>query len=186
MHGLIFNELKKYCDTRLGPESWNRLLEQSGMSGRIFLALESYPDRDAIALLKAACRLTGREPSAVLEDFGVFITPDLLRMYASRIRPEWRTLAFLCNVEETIHKVVRHRNPGAEPPQLKCAISGPDQVTIIYASQRKLCALARGLIRGVAHSYAEEVSIAEPSCMLSGSPVCKLIVRATPQASTRA
>ena len=135
MHGLIFVELKKYCDARLGPQGWDQLLERSGMGGQIFVPLESYPDRDAL------------------------------------------TLEFLCNVEDTIHATVRRRNMGAEPPQIKCAPSGQDEVTIVYTSQRKLCALARGLIRGVANSYRDQVSITESSCMLTGASQCKLIVR---------
>jgi len=78
-------------------------------------------------------------------DFGEFIAPDLMATYPRLIRPEWRTLDVLVNAEQTVHKVVRLRNPGARPPLLRCARTTPEEVVITYASPRRLCALARGL-----------------------------------------
>jgi hypothetical protein len=176
MHGMIFTALKKFCRARLGPSAWETVLEHSEMANRVFLTLESYSDEDALALIATVCRLTDTETSVVLEDFGEFLAPELIALYAPLVRPEWRTFDLLLNTENTIHRVVRLRNPGAEPPRIRCDANGPDQVTILYDSPRRLCSLARGLIRGVGRHYDETIAISESSCMLRGDPACELVV----------
>jgi hypothetical protein len=176
MHGLIFAELKKYAETRLGANAWSALLKEAGLSGKLYLTVESYPDSDVLALVGAATRITGGQAATILEDFGEFITPDLMAMYAAFIPKEWGTLEFLENVERTIHRTVRMRNPGAEPPKIHARRSQPNQVTITYSSARRLCALARGLVRGVAKHYGQKVAVDEPECMMTGAAECTIRV----------
>jgi len=177
MHGMIFVELKKYVDARLGASAWEILLKETGMTGRMYLAVEHYPDQEAIKLVSTASRITRKGAGSILEDFGEFITPDLMKMYGAMARKEWKTLDFLENTEATIHRVVRIRNPGASPPELKVSRTGDDEVTILYGSPRKMCALARGLVHGVARHYGEEVRVVEPQCMHKGAKQCKLVVQ---------
>jgi hypothetical protein len=56
MHGIIFSELKKYVDERLGAAAWGALLEKAGMSGRIFMPVQEYPDADAVKLVCAVAK----------------------------------------------------------------------------------------------------------------------------------
>ena len=179
MHGIIFSELKKYVDDRLGGAAWGALLEKAGLSGRIYMPVQEYPDADAVKLVTTASAITGRPAPAVLEDFGEFIAPDLLKMYASLIRKEWRTLDVIEHTEETIHRVVRHRNPGAKPPELRCLRIGPDEVIVVYSSPRKMCA-AKGIARGMARHFKETVKTSESSCMLAGAKECRISVQRQP------
>jgi Haem-NO-binding len=180
MHGIIFSELKKYVDDRLGGAAWGALLEKAGLSGRIYMPVQEYPDADAVKLVTTASAITGRPAQAVLEDFGEFIAPDLLKMYASLIRKEWRTLDVIEHTEETIHRVVRHRNPGAKPPELRCSRIGPDEVVVVYSSPRKMCAVAKGIARGMARHFKETVATSESSCMLAGAKECRISVQRQP------
>ena len=177
MHGIIFWELKKYVDTKFGGDTWQRLLQEAGLGSRIYTTLQEYPDEEAVAIVGAASRATGQEASAILEDFGEFIVPDLVSMFKAMIKPEWKTLDLIENTEEVIHKAVRVQNPGAKPPRLQCSRPSANEVVINYASPRKMCAVARGIAKGVAKHYNEEVTIFEPRCMLKGSPSCEIRVR---------
>jgi len=177
MHGIIFAELRKYVNDRLGGQAWASLLGEAGMADRIFMPVEEYPDRDAVTLVTTAARLTGRPAAAILEDFGRFIAPDLLRMYSSLLDRQWRTLDVIEHTEETIHRVVRTRNPGARPPELRCERPGPAEVVVHYSSPRKMCAVAKGIARGLADHFKEEVTIEETSCMHAGAPECRIVVR---------
>lgn len=177
MHGLIFAELQKYVDTNLGGDTWNKLLEESGIGFKMYTPLQEYPDQEAVALVTTASEMTGKTTSDILEDFGKFIVPDLMNMYRSLIKPEWKTLDLIEHTEETIHRVVRIKNPGARPPRLKCSRPSSDEVVITYDSPRKMCAVARGIASGVAEHYNEQVRITESACMLEGSPSCKISVK---------
>ena len=67
----------------------------------------------------------------------------------------------LANLETTIHKVIRARDVAATPPFLGIVRNGPTSVVIRYASARRLCALARGLVAGLANHYGEQVAVTE-------------------------
>lgn len=146
MHGVIFSELKRYADARLGDEAWRELLSEAELGPRIYMTVQTYPDEEAVAIITAAAARAGLSVPAVLEDFGVFIAPTLLSMYRSLIRPEWTTLDVLENTERTIHTVVRLRNPGAVPAVLEARRESPQQLTLVYSSPRQLCQLASGII----------------------------------------
>ena len=171
------SELKKYVDDRLGGESWNAVLLEAGLGGRLFLPVGEYADADAAAIVAAASRLTRQEPDAILRDFGAFIVPDLVSMYGSLLKTGWKTLDVIECTEETIHRVVRARNPGARPPELRCERPSADEVVIHYASVRKMCGVAKGIALGLARHYGEAISIGEPSCMLKGQEECVIRVR---------
>ncbi len=136
-----------------------------------------YPDADAEALLSAASALTGKPAAAILEDFGEFLAPDLLQMYGALLDPSWNITEIAENTEETIHQVVRRRDPGAHPPRLRCSRKSPEEVVITYDSPRRMCGLAKGLVRGIAAERGERVAIQEEVCMLSGDDRCEITVR---------
>ena len=118
MHGIIFSELKKYVDSKLGGNAWNSLLTESGIGFKTYLGNKKYPDEEAVALVSTASRITGKPAGALLEDFGEFIVPDLMTVYGALIKPNWKTLDLIENTESVIHTTIRFQSPEAEPPQL--------------------------------------------------------------------
>jgi heme-NO-binding protein len=176
MHGLIFAELQKYVTASLGAAQWSKVLAAAKLNHRTFVPVNAYADDEAMRLFAAAAASSGKPTDVFLSDFGEFIAPDLLRMYAGLVAPEWRTLDVIEHTEETIHKVVRAQNPGAAPPRLRCHRLRPNEVAITYASPRKLCAIAKGIVRGIAVERGDDVAIAETSCMLRGAPSCEIRV----------
>jgi hypothetical protein len=161
MHGIIHVELKRYVETRHGADAWKAVLQKAGAAGKIYVTTHVYPDEEAAALVATASALTKTPADAILEDFGEFVTPALLSMYQSLINPEWKTRDLLLNTEETIHRVVRRKNPGAAPPQLRFEEMGPRQLKFFYNSPRRMSAVAKGIIKGVARHYGEKVAIQE-------------------------
>lgn len=177
MHGIILVELRQYVTQRLGKASWNELLKAAGLDNRVYFALDTYPDAEVAALVAAIAQHVGLEQSLVLEEFGEFLTPDLLRMYGSLLKPEWRTLDVIEHTEGTIHRVVRMREKAARPPELVCMRRSPGHVTISYRSERRLCAIAKGIVRGLARHFNEAIEIQETSCMLHAASSCEIQVR---------
>lgn len=177
MHGIIHHELQKFVVAHHGPATWRTLLESAGLAHKVYIVSQSYPDEAAVALVQAASAMTGAPANDILEQFGEFIVPDLVALYGPLIKPEWRTLDFLEHTEQTIHHVVRMRQKAAAPPALHCVRNGPRDLTIVYTSARKMCAVAKGITRGVAKHYGEAIDISEPECMHAGRPACRISVR---------
>lgn len=176
LHGTIFAELKKYVDAKFGGATWNQLLQSAGLGPKMYLPVQAYPDEDVAKIVGAASTATGIEPSAILQDFGQFIAPDLVAMYRSLMKPEWKTLEVIENAETTAHRVVRRDYIAAAPPYLHAVRSGPEQVTVTYNSARRLCDVAKGIVGGLARHYKEKVSITETRCMHRGAAECVLVV----------
>ena len=179
MHGIIHSELKKYVTTKLGAEAWNKLVAEAGLGGKVYLPNQAYPDADALALVTTASKITGLPAGAILEDFGEFIAPDLMTMYASHVNPSWKTLEMLENTEQTIHRVVRARDKTAKPPELSVKRTGPNAVMIHYGSARKMCGVAKGIAKGLAKHYKQEITVSDKKCMLKGDPACEIEVAVT-------
>lgn len=177
MHGMVFAELQKYVTEKLGPEAWKKLIQEAKVGGKIYLTVQAYDDGEMVSLVAAASKVTGQPASAILEDFGQWVVKDLVKIYKTLIKPEWKTLDLIENTEKAIHTVVRTRNPGAAPPELRCVRTGPKEVVITYESRRKLCAFAVGLVKGIGKLYNENMKIVQTACMLQGAPACKISVQ---------
>ncbi len=159
MHGIIHAELKKYVETKFGPENWKAVLDEAGFNGKVYTTFSTYPDTEAVEIVSAASRLTKFAIPDILEDFGKFITPDLMNMYRSIIKSDWDMFDMLLQTEEMIHKVVRIQNEGAEPPRLKFERIDDKTLKFVYDSQRKMSDVAKGIIKGVADHYNEDIEM---------------------------
>ena len=174
---MIHTALQKYVEASFGQEAWKALLVRSGLEHEIYTPLQSYPDAQIVRLVAEAEAMSGTPATTLLEGFGEFLVPNYLSLYGTLLKPEWRTLEVLENTEETVHRVVRMRNPGAEPPRLRVRRTAKDEVELTYDSERKLCAVARGIARGVAKQFSETIQVTDRSCMLRGDPACIMLFR---------
>lgn len=161
MLGVIFFLLQNRTEKHLGASSWGRIVALANLPAKAYSPVAEYPDSEAMALMAAASQLAGKPLGDFLEEFGEALAPDLLAMHPGLVRPEWKTADLIMNAEEIMHAVVRRRNPAAKPPVLRCARYSDNEVQLVYASQRKLCQIAKGIIRAVARHYREEVSITD-------------------------
>lgn len=178
MHGLIFFFMQKFSEKVTGGSGvWDGVRADLGLRTKSYSPVAEYDDAEAFSLLGGVAAKAGRPVPLLLEQFGEFLAPQLIQFSAKLIRPEWRTLDLIANTEEVIHTFVRHNNPGARPPVLQCVRGADDEAHLIYGSQRQLCSLAKGIIRGIAHHYKETVELTEMSCMLHGAPFCTIQIR---------
>lgn len=180
MNGTLFIEIGKFAQARLGEQSWREVVRLAGVAPRIYYRVADYPDEEASALLAALAAALDEPPGEVLENLGEFIAADLLRMARYWIEPGWKTLDLIANTEATIHETLRAEGSRTDPPRLRCERTAADEVVVTYDSARRLCRLARGIVKGIAGHYGERVAITEPSCMLKGDAACRLIVKCQP------
>ena len=172
MHGLILLQLQKFAQHSIGAEQWRSLLKEAGFEEGVFSAGRIYDDQQVVRLVVIAANALGVPVDQVLESFGRFLSTELVRLYQRVIKPEWKTLDIIENTETFIHSAVRVGNPGAMPPPLDAIRIGPDDLQLLYSSERKLCQLAIGIIKGLADHFHEVIEIQHDACMLLGDPFC--------------
>jgi hypothetical protein len=176
MHGIIHLELEKFVVATFGRDAWEKLLEKTQLTARLYTPVQTYPDDDIVRIVNAAVEMTGKPATEILEAFGVHVVPTYLHVYGALLDSSWKTLDVIEHTEETIHRVVRMRQPGAAPPRLQVERTSEREVVITYDSPRRLCAVARGITRGIAKHFGERVTISDRACMLKGDPKCVIAV----------
>lgn len=181
MHGSVFTEFRHWVTESQSPAAWSAVLTRTGLADE-FRPLEIYPDEQFSAILGAAVEELGRDQAEILFDFGEFIAPALIKMYWGAVRPEWTALDLIEHTDDTIHRIVRLKNPEALPPYLKAERLANDEVLIIYTSPRRLCALAKGISIGVGKFYEERLVIEDSACMYRGDSDCRFTVRSVGKA----
>ena len=178
MHGLIFFYIQKFADEATsGKTTWLKLRDTVTASDNRYLPNEVYPDEDAIELLQKIADTCGEPLPELIERFGEFLAPLLIKVASQNIDPTWRTLDLIENTEDIIHTMVRTAKPGAEPPVLETVRHSPNELHLVYSSSRQLCLLAKGITQGLANHYGETILIEETSCMHKGDPFCCLVIQ---------
>ncbi len=177
VYGIIFFFLQKFADVAAtGSTSWKGVRASTATSATKFLPSGVYPDADAVAILTTIAETTGRPLPSILEEFGQFLAPHLVKVAGPVVDPSWRTLDLIEHTEAIIHTMIRTTTPGAAPPVLEAVRQSPYELHLVYSSARRLCPLAVGLMRGIAAHYRETIRIEEPSCLLRGDPFCSFVV----------
>lgn len=155
VHGSIFFLLKKFINRSLPEGSWEKLNESAGNSDMQFEITSNYDISQLNNIFKSAAEFTGTTPSELMEKFGEDLVPDLMHVYASYVKPEWKTYDIILNTEHVMHGAVRQLNSTANPPILNVTRTGNNVLMIDYFSKRKMSALAIGMIRGISKFYNE-------------------------------
>jgi predicted hydrocarbon binding protein len=179
MHGLIFLQLQKFAQNKAGPQAWEILLKEANLPVTSYSPVRAYPDQEVFAIVGAASRILNQTPSQILEAFGEFIAPELIRLYGRMLDPKWKTLDVIENTEKLVHTAVRVGNPGAKPPVLECIRTTENELQIMYSSERQMCQLAKGIITGIARHFGETITVTDDACMHRGDPFCAMQVTRT-------
>jgi hypothetical protein len=178
MKGIIFNLVGEVVVANFGEDAWDDILDAAGLEGS-YTSLGSYPDEHLSRLVAAASTALETDPQDVIRTLGEGAIPLLAQRYPGFFEHD-TTRAFLLTLNDIIHPEVRKLYPGADVPEFDFETHGDDDLVLGYRSERRLCALAEGFIRGAAAHFGEQVSIEQPECMHRGAPACVLACRFSP------
>ena len=69
-----------------------------------------------------------------------------------------------------IHTTIKVQNSKAQPANIQAFRVGENEIEVVYTSRRGLCALAHGIIEGLAEYYEEDISVEQITCT-QGQPM---------------
>ena len=159
MHGIVFSQFIKYVRETHGLDTLQVILEDSGFENKKFEITESHPDEQLEKMIASTGKHLNVSRDSLLESLGEFIAPNLLEIYSPFIEKEWDAMDLLENIESTIHRTVRMRDPKADPPKLTIERVGTDKIVINYFSQRKMIHFGIGIIKAIGTQYETKLSI---------------------------
>ena len=175
MKGIVFNLLEELVTRDHGADAWDDLLDAAGVDG-VYTSLGSYDDAELLALVGAASEALEIPPDDVVRWFGRSAMPLFAASHPHFFEGHAGTRSFLLTLNDMIHPEVRKLYPGAGVPDFEYDTSEPDKLVMRYRSERRMCALAEGMIEGAAEHFGETVAIEQPACMLHGDEHCLIEV----------
>src|SRR5919197_6245449 len=167
MKGIVFNLLEEIVSRDYGENTWDALLEAAELDGS-YTSLGSYSDDDLVKLVVAASSALDTPPEEIVRWFGRNALPLFAERYPQFFAPHQSARSFMLTLNQVIHPEVRKLYPGADVHLFDFDASSDEVLVMGYASSRKLCAFAEGLIQGAASHYGDEARIKQPKCMVRG------------------
>jgi hypothetical protein len=173
--GIILNLVEEAIVAEHGDDTWDSLLDASGSDGA-YTSLGNYPDDDLERLVNAGADVLEVEPRDLSRHLGQVAIQGLAERYPQYFSPHHATMPFLLTLDDVIHTEVRKLYADSSPPDFWFDDPIGNVLVVHYRSQRRLCALAEGMMIGATAHYEEQVSIAHESCMFEGADHCILRV----------
>ncbi len=177
MHGTIYCVTQKFVEANYGNQTWLDLLEQADCPVTRFSPVQIYPDEYIGAIVGVACKALSVEPAALLRELGKFAAGELINFAQSLLHPSWKTFEVIMNVETLIHTTIKHQNSKAQPANIQSFRVGENEIEVVYTSRRGLCALAHGILEGIAEYYDEDITVDQVTCTTEGNTFCTFSVQ---------
>jgi hypothetical protein len=178
MQGLNFETMRQYATREVGKTGWAIILKRLGRSGHGYEVGKTYPDEEFAQVAALVAQAMNKPIPYVLEGFGETMVPDMIRVYGFLVNHRWSYMDFLVNMQSMLESAVRLDAPGAAlAVKIRVSRVGPEEVSIVYESSLRACAIVRGACRGAAALYGVEAVITDEKCVLRGDPACVITVR---------
>jgi hypothetical protein len=183
MLGLIFMTWEKYLGDRFGEPLLNNYRSLLGdTSSEILTASRYYDDELLYKGVGVASQLVHQQAETLMREYGrYFIVNALTNKLCSYLLTQVHSGRELLLAMRESHTRIQTAFEGATPPVFEYGTtSDPEEIVLIYRSERGLCPVLLGAIEGAALRYNERVRIIERTCMKHGAPACRFEARFFP------
>ena len=177
MKGVIFTHLQEMIESQQGFQVWDGILENCALASEgVFVTTELYPDEELFAIVAEWSAVTGIEVNDLLGSFGEYLFLNLHQSMSPEIFAPLTLWDLLKGLDSIIHMEVKKLDKKAQTPTLTVMRSSEQEMVLEYRSTKKLCRLAMGMLKGAAHMFKEDVTLAMPICMHDGHDHCELVI----------
>jgi len=156
----------------------DELIESADLpSGGAYTAVGTYDHGEIVQLLQQLSAKSNTPIPVLLKQFGHYLFNTFKTSYPVFFERADSSFDFLESIEHYIHVEVKKLYPDAELPTFKTRRLGSNQLEMIYFSDRRMSALALGLIEKTMEHYQDNATIEEEQVDDSGKQVKFLITQ---------
>lgn len=172
MKGIVFTEFLDMVEQKFGYEIVDQIIEDSDLaSDGVYTSIGTYPHSEVVALLMNLSDKVKIDPGVLLKEFGKYLFDTFLASYPQFFTSVDNSFAFLQSIDNHIHVEVLKLYPDATLPKFLSHETEDGSMIMTYKSERKMAALAEGLIeKSIAH-YNETCTIDSEKIKEDGSEV---------------
>lgn len=177
MKGIVFTEFLEMVEEKFGYQMVDTIISKSELeSDGVYTSVGTYDHAEIVQLLSNLSDETEIQAEVLLEEFGKYMFDTFFASYPQFFDSVDSTFDFLSSIDSYIHVEVLKLYPEATLPRFETKTKG-DVMTMIYISERKMSALALGLIeKSIAH-FGEKISIKKEDLKEDGSKVKFILIR---------
>ena len=173
MYGLVNRAIEQLVVSLKGEPAWQRVCQRAGVQSDGFVAMCPYHDDVTYRLVGAVSDEMAMAPEAVLEAFGEYwILYTAEEGYGELLESGGTSLReFLDNLND-MHGRVETVFPDMRLPHFQVEDVAPGRYRVAYSSEREgLAPMVRGLLKGLAQRFGEQVEVRLLHARGHGCPV---------------
>lgn len=174
MKGIVFTMFSELIEEKFGFETWDDLIDATEPESEgIYVSTDVYPDSELLDYVSVLSKKLDIPSKDLVFVFGEHMIGQFQKMHPGFF--EGHTLkTFLKSVHDVIHVEVKKLHPDAVLPSFEYEDTAENELTMIYKSPRKMCALAAGLVSGAAFYFDTPYEYKHDICMHNGADNCRL------------
>lgn len=176
MKGIIFNVLEDMVVEKLGMQAWNELMQQHAPNDRVYVSAKNYDEHELFALANGVAATLNLPLQEVVKAFGHYLFKGLADRHQTVVQQFTDLTSLIMGIHNVIHVEVNKLYHDPALPTITCECETPQRLIMHYASPRKLCFCAEGLLFGAAEYFHESISIRHDVCMHNGADSCILTI----------
>ncbi|NJN78108.1 MAG: hypothetical protein HC803_07045 [Saprospiraceae bacterium] len=178
MKGMVFTEFLEMVEEKFGFDVVDNILEASKdklSTGGAYTAIGTYSHGEIITLVTNLSTETNIPIPHLVHVFGTHLLGQFAAHYTQFFEEANNTFEFLESIDNHIHIEVLKLYPDAELPRFKCfhPDDKPNELTMIYSSERAMSDLAAGLIEGAIKYYKENITFTKMDLDNSNGKIVK-------------
>ncbi len=178
MKGIVFTEFLEMVEAKFGYEVVDHIIEESKLeSNGIYTSIGTYPHSEIVQLLMNLSDKVDLDPGLLLREFGKYLFDTFLASYPQFFTAVDNAFDFLHSIDKHIHVEVLKLYPDATLPKFISEEKDDGTMIMTYKSERKMAALAEGLIEKSISHYKEDCAIKSENIKEDGSEVQFTITR---------
>jgi len=178
MKGIVFTEFLDMVEAKFGYSMVDDLIESSELSSNgVYTAVGTYHHSEIVALLTNLSEKSKIAPGVLLKSFGEYLFDTFLKQYPQFFAAHSDAFGFLESIDSHIHVEVLKLYPEATLPKFTTEHNEDGTMSMIYQSERKMAALAEGLINKSLAHYKDNCEIDTKLIKEDGSEVKFTITR---------
>ncbi len=172
MKGIVFTEFLEMVESKFGYSVVDQILDASDLpSEGIYTAVGTYDHAEIIQLLSNLSSEVDLPPAVLLKEFGSYLFNAFLKNYPIFFSEVNNVVDFLKSIDGHIHVEVQKLYPEAALPTFDYELDENRSITLIYRSERKMSALAEGLIEKSIEHFGEPYQVSSELLKEDGSVV---------------
>lgn len=177
MKGIIFTEFIELVEEKFGYVMVDDIIQSSNLpSGGAYTAVGTYSHSEIVKLVSVLSQRTGISIDDLLKIYGKHLLSVFLRSYPQFFENVGSAFSFLQKIDNYIHLEVQKLYPDAELPKFLIQNLNENELEMTYQSERKMSALAEGLIEATLDHYQQASSV-EKIILEEDGTVVKFIIK---------